>query len=111
MAKTLIYPSVMRHLSETAGAIANLSDVGIDMDKAPIEKVAGLAKSLLESANKLEEAISKHDFGSTEDHMQFCAGTVRDLMNDVRSAADTLEGEVADDLWPLPTYEEMLFIK
>ncbi|MGC1215940.1 MAG: glutamine synthetase III [Phormidesmis sp.] len=111
MAKTLIYPAVLRHLTEAAGAIANLSDVGIDMDKAPIEKVASLAKSLLESASKLEEASSKHDFGSTEDHMQFCAGTVRDLMNEVRAAADSLEGEIADDLWPLPTYEEMLFIK
>ena len=25
--------------------------------------------------------------------------------------ADELEGIVADDLWPLPTYQEMLFIK
>ena len=29
----------------------------------------------------------------------------------VREAADKLEGLVADDLWPLPTYQEMLFIK
>ena len=28
----------------------------------------------------------------------------------VRSAADTLEGVVADDLWPLPSYQEMLYI-
>ena len=28
----------------------------------------------------------------------------------VRSAADTLEEIVADDLWPLPTYQEMLFM-
>ena len=26
------------------------------------------------------------------------------------TAADTLEGVVADDLWPLPTYQEMLYI-
>ena len=30
---------------------------------------------------------------------------------EVRKAADKLEGIVADDLWPLPTYQEMLFIK
>ena len=29
----------------------------------------------------------------------------------VRKYADELEGWVADDLWPLPTYQEMLFIK
>ena len=28
----------------------------------------------------------------------------------VRSAADGLEGVIADDLWPLPTYQEMLYI-
>ena len=28
----------------------------------------------------------------------------------VRLAADELESLVADDLWPLPTYQEMLFI-
>jgi glutamine synthetase len=28
-----------------------------------------------------------------------------------RAAADTLETVVADDLWPRPKYEEMLFIK
>jgi glutamine synthetase len=29
----------------------------------------------------------------------------------VREVADRLEGIVADDLWPLPKYQEMLFIK
>ena len=32
-------------------------------------------------------------------------------MANVREAADKLERIVADDLWPLPKYEEMLFIK
>ena len=32
-------------------------------------------------------------------------------MATVRKYADELEGWVADDLWPLPTYQEMLFIK
>ncbi len=31
-------------------------------------------------------------------------------MDAVRAAADTLEGVVADDLWPLRTYQEMLYI-
>ena len=29
----------------------------------------------------------------------------------VRTVADELEGIVADDLWPLPTYREILFIR
>jgi glutamine synthetase len=43
--------------------------------------------------------------------MQFCANEIRPLMDEVRSHADALEAEVADELWPLPKYQEMLFIK
>ena len=37
--------------------------------------------------------------------------TVLPAMSDVRAAADKLEKFVADDLWPLPKYAEILFIK
>jgi glutamine synthetase len=37
--------------------------------------------------------------------------TVIPAMADVREVADRLEKVVADDLWPLPKYAEMLFIK
>jgi glutamine synthetase len=43
--------------------------------------------------------------------MQYCAQTLRPLMDQVRESADALEAEVADDFWPLPTYQEMLFVK
>ena len=111
MAKTLIYPAALRHMNESAAAIANLKEIGVDVDKTSVEKVASYAKSLIDGANDLESSLSKEDFGSTEDHMQFFAGSIRGLMDSVREAADVLEAEVADDLWPLPTYEEMLFIK
>jgi glutamine synthetase len=32
-------------------------------------------------------------------------------MLEVREIADSLESIVADDIWPLPKYQEMLFIK
>jgi glutamine synthetase len=37
--------------------------------------------------------------------------TVIPAMEAVRAVADKLERIVADDLWPLPKYSEMLFIK
>jgi len=43
--------------------------------------------------------------------MQHCANVIRGLMDEVRVHADALETEVADELWPLPKYREMLFIK
>jgi glutamine synthetase len=110
MAKTIIYPAAMRHLSELSLSLSNLSEIGIDVGKENAQKVADLVKSMMASVEQLGDLLTKH-FATPEEHMQFCANTLRPLMDEVRSYADALEGEVADDLWPLPTYQEMLFIK
>jgi len=66
---------------------------------------------MTEKAGKLSKALTQHDFATVEEHMQFCAKTIRPLMDEVRHFADALEGEISDELWPYPTYQEMLFIK
>jgi glutamine synthetase len=66
---------------------------------------------MMETVAKLGVAIGRHDFSTPEEHMQFCAKTIRPLMDEIRQYADALEGEIADELWPYPTYQEMLFIK
>lgn len=111
MAKTIIYPAAVEYLSKLSSTITGLTSLGIDLDKAGSQKIASLVNSMMATTDKLSEAIAKHDFGSTEDHMQYCAQTIRPLMDEVRVYADGLEGEVADSFWPLPTYQEMLFIK
>jgi glutamine synthetase len=111
MAKTLIYPAAARHLSDLATTIAGLKDIGIDFDTDSATKVAGLTKSMMDTVGKLSSALASHDFADTAAHTQYLAKTIRPLMDEVRQHVDALEAEVADDLWPLPTYEEMLFIK
>jgi glutamine synthetase len=111
MVKTMIYPAATRYLSDLASTVLNLKEVGVDFDQAAIAKVSDLVKSMMIATGKLSDMMSKHDFESPEDHMKFISGTIRPLMDEVRSYVDALEGEVADDLWPLPTYQEMLFIK
>lgn len=111
MAKTIIYPAAVEYLSKLSSTINGLTSLGIDLDKAGSQKIASLVNSMMATTDKLSEVIAKHDFGSTEDHMQYCAQTIRPLMDEVRVYADGLEGEVADSFWPLPTYQEMLFIK
>ncbi|HEY9654076.1 MAG TPA: glutamine synthetase III [Crinalium sp.] len=111
MAKTIIYPAAVRYLSELSTAIANSKAIGIELDKESAEKVASLIQLMMDNVSKLSAAMGKHDFASLEDHMQYFAQTIRPLMDKVRDYADALEGEVADDFWPLPTYQEMLFVK
>ena len=111
MAKTIIYPAAVEYLSKLSATISSLSGLGIDFEKGSAMKVAELTNAMMTSVGQLSEALAKHDFASTEEKMQYCAQTLRPLMDEVRKSADALEGEVADSFWPLPTYQEMLFIK
>ncbi|MGB3201755.1 MAG: glutamine synthetase III [Nodosilinea sp.] len=110
MAKTIIYPAAVRYMGELAKTIGSLDALGVEFGKDSVVKVADLTKSMMGLVEQLSDMMTKH-FMSVEEHMQFCAQTIRPLMDEVRDYADALEGEVADDLWPLPTYQEMLFIK
>ena len=111
MAKTSIYPAAVRYLGDLASTIAVAKDAGADLNTASVDKIAGLINDMMGSVDALGDALAQHDFASTDEHLQYCASTLCDLMADVRTAADALEGEVADDMWPLPKYQEMLFIK
>lgn len=43
--------------------------------------------------------------------MRYSADTLVPLMGDLRVVVDSLEALVDDNLWPLPTYQEMLFVR
>ena len=111
MAKTIIYPAAMRHLSDLAMANASMADMDIALDTTMAQTVATEANAMLAAAANLSEALEKEGFASEEEHMQHCANEILSAMDEVRSHADALEAEVADEVWPLPKYQEMLFIK
>lgn len=111
IAKTIIYPAALGYLSQLSSTVTAMVGLGIALDKDGAAKVAELTNGLSKATAALSSAMEKHDFASVEDHMQYSATTVRSAMNDVRAMADALEAEVADEFWPLPTYQEMLFIK
>jgi len=111
MAKTLIYPAAMDYLSSLSDTLTKLSALKIEAPSEPATKVAGLTKSLMASVTKLTEALGKHDFESTELHLAHSAKTIKPSMDEVRKSVDALEAEVGDAHWPLPTYQEMLFLK
>ena len=111
MATTMIYPAAVTYLADLAATAANLQSLGISLNNSVAQSVATEANALMVAVGKLTEARTKHDFGSVQDHMKFLASTVRSLMTEVRSHADKLETLIADELWPLPKYSEMMYIK
>jgi len=111
LASTAVYPAAVNYLSQLASTSQGLSAMGVSLDSSVAASVASESNAMMGAVAKLSDALSKHDFDSTDAHMQFLATDVRGLMDEVRSHADTLEGLVPDELWPMAKYREMLFIK
>ncbi|WDE99305.1 glutamine synthetase III [Lentisphaera profundi] len=110
MAETQILPACIRYQTELAENIASLSAAGVEGDKSALQAVTGQIAALTSSVAALKEVRSKHIEDALEECKYF-SSTLLPAMQEVRSAADALEVSVADDLWPLPNYTEMLFIK
>ena len=76
-----------------------------------LDKATELVAQLESAIEKLEGAINHTASGDILSHAKHFRDEVIPAMNVVRSIADKLETIVPDDIWPLPTYQEMLFIK
>jgi glutamine synthetase len=69
-----------------------------------------MADTLVDRIEDLEHAQHAiHAAGSVEAEARVIVEQVIPAQNALREAADHLEGYVADDLWPLPKYRELLF--
>lgn len=113
IARTMIMPAAVRYLQTLTDTINGMAAVG-----AAMGGVSGDAKRLAETIDELAKKLGKLEKQNAElggDDVHSKAFHVRDnvipAMNAVREVCDRLERMVPDDLWPLPTYQEMLFVK
>jgi glutamine synthetase len=110
IARTQIYPVVMQSLERLSRSLRDQEAIGIQSDRGLVTKIADLNSQLVQRCGALEEALANppHD---THGHLHHCAGTLMPLIGSLRESVDGLEALVDDDLWPLPTYQEMLFVR
>ncbi len=113
MAKTMIFPAAIRYQNELASTCANLKLVGYEFDTDTLDKVTELVKCLQDSISVLEQGARKSTTVPATSRPKPSTSATKCCRRwpMVRKYADELESWVADDLWPLPTYQEMLFIK
>ncbi|APW60128.1 glutamine synthetase III [Paludisphaera borealis] len=114
MASRMILPAALRYQSVIASAVANLKAAGATVPKhqtALLNEIVHAIDELQSASDRLSDVIDEHPKGDSLDHAKHSRDVVIPAMNAVRAAGDILETLVASDLWPLPTYQEMLFIK
>lgn len=107
---TVILPAAVRYQTELAQNVAALKAAGINADTTLLQSISAPIAELTAALAALKAALSDHSAESALDEATHAQKALLPAMEAVRTAADTLESVVADDLWPLPTYQEMLYI-
>lgn len=113
MAKTLILPAALRYQKEVGESIAAAKSAGASVP-AGVESFGTLVSTINDFARgigALEKALAHHADGDALAHARHYRDQVLTAMAELRKSGDKLETMIADDLWPLPTYREMLFVR
>jgi glutamine synthetase len=101
MARTMLLPAGLRH-------VALVEAAGLDTLAAEVRSLVSEfadAIAALEDANTYPDGVEGLELAIYARDNQLTA------LERVRELGDQLEKVVADDLWPLPKYSEILFIK
>jgi glutamine synthetase len=101
MARTVLLPAALRHLKLT-------EDAGMS---GLASAIRSLVDELAAVTDRLDQANVYPDGVEGLELAEFARDSQLAAMANVREVADRLEKVVADDLWPLPKYEEILFIR
>lgn len=110
LAATVILPAAMRFQTEVAQNVAALKAAGMEPSVALLKSVSEPIADLSSALADLKKALADHSAETTYHEAERARDVLLPAMEAVRTAADTLEGAVADDLWPLPSYQEMLYV-
>jgi glutamine synthetase len=105
-----VLPAAVRYQTELATNVGALTAVGVDADMTMLEAVSAPLADLRDALRALEAALDDHSSDSPLAKAEHARDQLLPAMAAVRTAGDQLETVVADDLWDLPTYQEMLYI-
>jgi len=111
MAKTMIFPAAVDYQHKLATTALGLKSLGKDHCTTVLDDLNALLSKFQPAMAGLDSAIQHESKGGLLEHAKHMRDKVIPAMVAVREIADQLEAIVSDDLWPLPTYQEMLFIK
>ena len=113
MARTMVLPAAVRYLNEVLAAAERTKSLGLEPAGKTklIGEVNTLVNELVEALQQLEKQNEELGGDSVHSKAHHMRDNVIPAMAGVRKVVDRLEKVLPDDLWPLPRYREMLFVK
>ncbi len=110
--KTKVLPAARRTQHELAETVNATKAAGLDCPECTEQLGWTIAKiGELTRAIEAIEAAEAHRAADLEQHARHMRDVLVPAMAEARSISDALEQAMPDDLWPLPTYAEMLFVR
>ncbi|MFM7133047.1 MAG: glutamine synthetase III [Planctomycetota bacterium] len=109
MVRTALLPCAMRFQAELADTVGATQNCGVECPGAELQlrEVVGQVESLRKAIAKVEEAENFH--GDHEKEARHYRDALLPAMLETRRLCDALESTMPADLYPLPSYAEMLF--
>ena len=113
MGNRYILPAAIRYQGLVAQSVASVKAAGgtAKESKRALDTITKLTDDFKVRVDKLQELLEHESNGDAEKHAKYFRDRVVPAMSSLREAGDSLEVIVPHDLWPLPTYREMLFVK
>ena len=112
MAKRMYLPAISEYSSSLAGSVATKAELGLEAraERELVTELTGGIDAIYDAVADLEAKNS--DARGIEDPQEECDAyrdSVLPAMDVLRAAVDEMETIVADDYWPVPSYNSMLF--
>ncbi|HSH46274.1 MAG TPA: glutamine synthetase III [Longimicrobiales bacterium] len=113
LASTTILPAAVRYLNDLLASAERAAALDLESQgvRKTVEQIGGLIDELRDT---LDELVTRNaDLGgdTVRDKAYHMRDNIIPAMKRVRDVADRLEKVIPDDIWPLPTYRDMLFVK
>lgn len=112
IARTMILPAAVRHQGNLANTINSSEQAGASCDglRGTHEYFSDLVQQFQDQISEVEEKVHVPDVATLK-QCTHCCEVLLTAMNSLRQSADALERLVERDLWPMPTYQELLSLR
>jgi glutamine synthetase len=113
MANRYILPAAYRYQGQLAESVAAVKAAGATAKETRrgLDSICRLTDEFKVRLDRLQELLEHDANGEAEKHAKYFRDKVIPAMTALRETGDNLECITPADVWPLPTYREMLFVK
>jgi glutamine synthetase len=113
MANRYILPAAYEYQGSLAQSVTAVKAAGANAKEArrSLDHICRLTDEFKVRVDGLQTLLDHDGSDDAEKHAKFFRDKVVPAMNALRETGDALECIVPHDVWPLPTYREMLFVK